>query len=178
MLSRKLLTAGVVSALIASLLFFKSEPAFARENPRAEVYLGYAALAGFNGSASYNLNRWFGIVGDYSYRVAEYYADKPLQTFTAGPRVTLRLIPRVTPFAHLMFGGSGSGCASYSDTAGCQFGTASAMVLGGGLDVQINKGLSIRAIQIDRIRTYFGDGPNTYTGLSFGLVFGLGRAPK
>jgi opacity protein-like surface antigen len=178
MLSRKLLTAGVMSALIASLLFFKSEPVIAQENPRAEVYLGYAALAGFNGSAAYNFNRWFGIVGDYSYRVAEYYADKRLQTFTAGPRVTLRLIPRLTPFAHVLFGGAGSGCASFSDTSGCQFGTASAMVLGGGLDVQINNGLSIRAIQIDRIRTHFGDSSNTYTGLSFGLVIGLGRAPK
>jgi opacity protein-like surface antigen len=178
MSSGKHLTAGVISALIASLLFFKSEPAIAQENPRAEVYLGYAGLIGFNGSAAYNINRWFGIVGDYSYRVAEYYADKPLQTFTAGPRVTLRLIPRLTPFAHVLFGGAGSGCASFSDTAGCQFGTASAMALGGGLDVKINKHLSIRAIQIDKIRTYFGEGINTYTGISFGLVVGLGRTPK
>jgi hypothetical protein len=88
------------------------------------------------------------------------------------------LIPRLTPFAHVLFGGAGSGCASYSDTAGCQFGTASAMVLGGGLDVQIKKGLSIRAIQIDKIRVYFGEGTNTYTGISFGLVVGLGRTPK
>jgi hypothetical protein len=178
MLSRKLLTAGVIPVLIASLLFFKSEPAIAQENPRAEVYLGYAGLIGFNGSAAYNINRWFGIVGDYSYRVAEYYADKPLQTFTAGPRVTLRLIPRLTPFAHVLFGGARSGCASFSDTSGCQFGTASAMVLGGGLDVHIQKGLSIRAIQIDRIRTHFGEGANTYTGLSLGLVIGLGKTPK
>ena len=175
---RNLLTASVISGLIASLLFIKSEPAIAQENPKAEVYLGYAGLIGFNGSAAYNINRWFGIVGDYSYRVAEYYADKPLQTFTAGPRVTLRLIPRLTPFAHVLFGGAGSGCAAFSDTAGCQFGTASAMVLGGGLDVQIQKGLSIRAIQIDRIRTHFGEGADTYTGLSFGLVLGLGRALK
>jgi hypothetical protein len=177
MMSGKHLTAGVLSALIASLLFFKSDPAIAQENPRAEVYLGYAGLIGFNGSAAYNLNRWFGVVGDYSYHVAEYYADKPLQTFTAGPSVTLRLIPRLTPFAHALFGGAGSGCASFSNSAGCQFGTASAMVFGGGLDVQIQKGLSIRAIQIDRIRTHFGEGTNTYTGLSFGLLFGFGRTP-
>jgi hypothetical protein len=175
MMTRELSAVWIIAGSIAWLLFFHSTPAIAQENPEAEVYLGYAALAGLNGSAAYNFNRWFGIVGDYSYRVAEYYADKPLQTFTAGPRVTLRLIPRLTPFAHVMFGGAGSGCASFSDTAGCQFGIASAMALGGGLDVQINKRLSIRAIQFDKIRTQFGNNTNTYTGLSFGLVFKLGR---
>jgi hypothetical protein len=177
MFSPKLCTAGLMAVLSALLPFFGSEAAHAQENPRAEVYLGYAGIAGFNGSAAYNFNRWFGIAGDYSYRVAEYYADKPLHTFTAGPRVTLRLIPRVSPFAHVMFGGAGSGCASYSDTSGCQFGTSSAVVLGAGLDVKINQAISIRAIQIDRIRTRFGGDTNTYTGLSFGAVFPLGKTP-
>jgi opacity protein-like surface antigen len=171
-------TVWMIAWVIALLLSAKSEPAIAQENPIAEVYLGYAGLIGFNGSAAYNVNRWFGVVGDYSYRVAEYYADKPLQTFTAGPRVTLRLIPRLTPFAHVLFGGAGSGCASFSDTSGCQFGTASATVFGGGLDIQINKNLTIRAIQIDKIRASFGDHADTYTGASFGLVARIGKLSR
>lgn len=97
-----------VHALIASSALFNVGPAAAQDNPRAEVYLGYAALAGFSGSVTVNMNRWFGVVGDYGYRVAEYYADKPLQTFTAGPRLTLRLLPQLTPYAHLLPGKAGS----------------------------------------------------------------------
>jgi hypothetical protein len=165
----------LVITLLIALLFNGSGVATAQENPRAEIYLGYAGLVGFNGSAALNLNRWVGVVGDYSYRVAEYYADKPLQTFTAGPRVSLRLVPKVTPFAHALFGGAASSCAAFSDNSGCRSGTAFALVFGGGVDININKGLSIRAIQIDKIRTHFGDRANTYTGVSFGVVARLGN---
>jgi len=179
MRSGRFLGALLINALIGSSLFLMPLPASAEgDNPRAEVYLGYAGIIGFNGSVAFNLNRWFGVVGDYSYRVAEYYADKPLHTFAAGPRVSLRLIPRVTPFAHALFGGAGSGCGEYSDTSGCRFGTASAVVLGGGLDVQINKDLSFRVIQIDKIRPGFGNGDKTYTGLSFGIVIRTGRVKR
>jgi opacity protein-like surface antigen len=165
----------VMNVLIPSILLFQAVPAAAQDYPRAEVYFGYAALIGFNGSVALNANRWFGVVGDYSYRVAEYYADKPLQTFTAGPRLTLRLIPRLMPFAHALFGGAGSSCGDFSDTSGCKSSTEFAMVLGGGLDVHVNKNMSIRAFQIDKIRTRFGNHTCTYTGVSFGLVARLGR---
>jgi hypothetical protein len=170
---RGFLNACAMPALLALLLFFESDTAIAQQNPRAEVYLGYAGLIGFNGSVSYNFNRWFGIVGDYSYRVAEYYADKPLQTFTAGPRVTLRLVRRMMPFAHVLFGGAGSSCASF--TSGCRFGTAPAIQFGGGLDIQINSSLAIRAFQIDKIRANFGGHNQTHTGASFGVVARIGK---
>ena len=158
-----------------ALLIATAGAGFAQDNPRGELYLGYPLLAGFHGSAAVNINRWFGIVGDYSYRVAEYYADKPLHTFGVGPRLAVRSIPRVTPFAHALFGGAGSGCAGWSNSAGCQFGTSFAMVLGGGVDVRLGRHLSIRAIQLDRIRTSFGGGNQNYNALSFGLTFRLGK---
>ncbi len=147
----------------------------AEENPRAEIYVGYAALAGFNGSAAFNLNRWVGIVGDFSYRIAEYYADKPLQTFTAGPKASMRLVRGLTPFVHALIGGARSGCGSFSDSSGCRPGTDFALILGGGVDIKIKKEVAIRAIQIDKIRTRFGGRDNTYTGVSFGIVARLGR---
>jgi len=164
----------VAVALMATALFLTTVPAPAQDYPRAEVYLGYAGIVGFNGSATLNLNRWFGLAGDYSYRVAEYYADKPLQTYTAGPKLTLRLMPKLTPFAHALFGGAGSGCGNFSEFSGCRSGKAFAIVLGGGLDINVNRDLSIRAIQIDKIRTAFGDQAKTYTGVSFGVVMRLG----
>ena len=162
---------GIMMALLVAM----SGTTFAQDDPRGELYLGYPLLAGFHGSAAVNLNRWFGIAGDYSYRVAEYYADKPLHAFGVGPRLTVRSIPRLMPFAQVMFGGAGSGCAGWSDSAGCQFGTSFAMVLGGGVDVSLGRSLSIRAIQLDRIRTSFGGGSQNYNGLSFGLTFRLGK---
>jgi len=164
-----------IHALMASSLLFVTGRAMAQEAPGAEVYVGYAALVGLNASAAINWNRWLGVVGDYSYRVAEYYADKPLQTFTAGPRFTFRLIPRVTPFAHALFGAARSGCAAFSDASGCRSGNAFAMVLGGGVDVSAGKNISIRALQIDSIQTRFGGGANAYSGLSFGVVARIGR---
>jgi hypothetical protein len=172
MRSKRFAAVLTITTLLTLFLGFGS--AVAEEVPRAEIYLGYAGIVGFNGSAALNLNRWIGMVGDYSYRVAEYHADKPLQTFTAGPKVSLRLVPRITPFAHALFGGAGSSCASFSNS-GCRSGIAFAFVLGGGVDIQIGKDVSIRAIQIDKIRTHFGDRANTYTGVSFGVVGQLGR---
>jgi hypothetical protein len=165
----------LVLTLIALSAHLSVGPAAAQDNPRAEVYLGYAALAGFNGSVAVNMNRWFGVAGDYSYRVAEYYADKPLQTFTAGPRLTLRLLPQLTPYAHALLGGAGSSCARFSDSSGCRFGTAFAMVLGGGLDIHIGRDIAIRAIQIDKIYTRFGNHTDSYPGISFGIVARLGQ---
>jgi hypothetical protein len=144
---------------------------YGQDYPRTEVFLGYPFLAGIQGSATFGINRWLGIVGDYSYRVAEYYADKPLHTFGVGPRLTARFIPGVTPFAHVLFGLAGSGCADWSAEAGCLFGTTSAIVLGGGLDIRAGRVFSVRAFQIDYMRTRFGSGSQTYPGLSFGLVF-------
>jgi opacity protein-like surface antigen len=172
-----------ISRRLATLILFSlvlaAGTASARDDyPKGEFYLGYAALVGLNGSAAHNLNRWFGVVGDYSYRIAEYYADEPLQTFAAGPKVSVRLNRWVTPFAHVLFGAATSRCGQFSDTAGCQSDSAFAVQFGGGLDVNVGNNFSIRALQIDKIRTHFGDQAETYSGLSFGVVYRFGGSWK
>jgi opacity protein-like surface antigen len=114
----------------------------AQEFPKAEVFGGYSYdnfgpvisgagrtnLNGWNGSLSVNVNRWFGLVSDFSGHYGSSSATLPLlfppipcpapgcpiitisendkyHNFLFGPQFSLRA-KKVTPFIHALFGGS------------------------------------------------------------------------
>lgn len=143
------------------------------ETPQVELYGGYsyvhfnvkANVIGFppsvtananggGGELEYNANRWLGIVGDLS----GYYVSNPqagVFTYMGGPRLNLRG-RRVTPFAHVLFGGivatEGIGVPGPDN--------AFAMAAGGGLDINISRSVAIRPIQAEYFMTKFSDGLN------------------
>ena len=98
--------------------------AVAQEAPRAEVFGGYQyfrATSGINGVNNFNLNGWnasgsgyfndyFGVKADFggSYgtpTVAGIGVTTRMHTYMFGPVVRYTNASKITPFAHVLFGG-------------------------------------------------------------------------
>jgi opacity protein-like surface antigen len=148
--------------------------ASAQDYPKAEVYGTYSlfvadidaldneSLHGWGIGVQGNLNKWFGVVGEYS---AHHGASGPLsfqtpgaiiiipevdlrvRTYLFGPRLSFRSKP-VTVFGHYLVGG---GHLKVEDEAtGLTAGNNEfAMAVGGGVDVNLGKRFAIRAAQFD-----------------------------
>jgi len=148
--------------------------------PKAEIFGGYSYfranpsefddlyewsnLNGWNASFAGNLNKWFGVEGDF----AGYYGSPsvlgyniPLLninylTFMGGPKLTYRS-GAVAPFAHFLLGAArgsfGGGIGSFNLTLTDE--TALAAAVGGGIDINLGKHLAVRAVQADYLMTRF-----------------------
>jgi len=153
--------------------------ASAQEYPRAELFGGYQYTRvggaggvnanGWNAAITGNINRWFGLTGDFSgaYKsIADVSASA--YTYTFGPTFSARH-GRVTPFAHVLFGG-------FRASAG--FGGLSAstngftMMAGGGVDASVTRHVKVRVFQADWLlwRT-MGITERKNARVSTGLVF-------
>ena len=145
----------------------------AQERSTTDVFLGYSyiraepstsAVPDFNihgGSASLAYNPefgrgWLGLVGDFGgYRAAKVggvNVDSNLFTYMGGPQVYLRSFRRVTPFAHVLFGGAHSTGNALGITGSHN---AFAMAPGGGLDFRLSRHLSLRAGPVEYLFTNF-----------------------
>jgi opacity protein-like surface antigen len=182
----------------------------AQETPRAEIFGGYSYLRfkpadtlidgfnlnGWNASVAGNVNRWFGVVADFSGHYGtprRFGVDTDIKThsFLFGPRFSYRRNEKFTPFAHALFGvtnarGRTPGISSSQ--------TGFAAAIGGGLDVRASERVAIRVVQADYLLTRLkGEEiacvfnallppcpvPQTDTQhnvrLSFGVVFRFGK---
>jgi hypothetical protein len=168
------------------------------EYPRAEVFGGYSyfranpdgmGLNGWDGSVTGNITKWFGVEGDVSGHYGSPkvfgfdvpFVDVSSYTFMAGPKLTYRS-DKVAPFAHFLIGGAQARTKvlgiSVSDSA-------LAAAIGGGIDINLNKSIAIRAIQADYVMTRFHPGPElAFSGfdqrqnnfrISAGIVIKLGN---
>jgi hypothetical protein len=173
------------------LLLAVSQAAFAQRNaPRVELFGGFSSLPanvltdfprddsyGFQGSVVVNLNRWFGIVGDFGgqYRTVTdlgsawpgITAETSVYEYLVGPRFAARR-GRATLFVHALVGGAtgNAGLAGFSDS---NF----ALGAGGGLDIDVTRRLAIRAVQFDWMGS-FVDILEDNVRLGFGVVVKLG----
>ena len=118
---------------------------------------------GWNVAVTGNFKHVLGITADFS---GAYGDSLHVHTYTGGPVLTARL-PVVQPFVHALFGGitlSGTGSGSRSDSG-------FAMLLGGGLDIGMRRGLAVRLFQADWVSTRFsGETFNRNVRVSAGLV--------
>ncbi len=143
-------------------------PAFAQ---RVEIFGGaqfehlqsnYNA-AGWNASLTGNFKHVLGITGDFSGVYNSRITDSSVYTYTVGPVLTARL-PVVQPFVHALFGGATAKAGGVSETS-------FAMLLGGGIDIGLRKGIGIRLVQVDWLMTQFGDQTQNNQGrASAGIV--------
>jgi hypothetical protein len=154
--------------------------------PRVEVFAGYATfrpylpgnllkgpdgpaakeigefvlgnVLGWGASATLNVNRWFGVTGDFGghYRKlgsiqvsgSSGQADANLHTFLGGPKFTLRR--RISPFAHALFGVGRVSASASLDRDKIAFNeTGFVMAIGGGVDGRIYRNFSARLIEFD-----------------------------
>ena len=131
---------------------------YTREYPMAEIFAGYQYMRlggsgginanGFNTAASANLTRWFGATADLSGAYKNISGvDVRSYMYTFGPTFSART-ERFTPFVHVLAGGFHAS-ASVAGFSGSTNGFA--MMLGGGLDVNVSRHFAIRAIQPDWI---------------------------
>ena len=171
--------------VLAALLVFVSGVAMAQDHPKAEVFGGYSYLrvnpgqgvsgenfpGGWHASLAGNVNNWFGIAGDFTghyKKIAGVRVNS--HSYMVGPRISYRNNEKVTPFAHVLFGGVRAGGGGSSENA-------FAVALGGGVDAKINDRFAFRVVQFDYVLTRF-DGPVSLTtanqhnfSFSTGIVF-------
>ncbi len=155
----------------------------AQETPRAEITGGYSFLdanvngtsfhlnGGF-GSATENLNSWFGgrfEVNAFSGTTSG--KSVTAQTFTFGPVFSYRKYQRITPFAHLQLGAihASQGFLGISASA-----SKFAMAAGGGADYNVNPRVAIR-VQADYLMSRFLNLRQDNLQFSTGLVVRFGH---
>jgi opacity protein-like surface antigen len=161
------------------------------EASTAPAFPDFDNLHGWNASVAGNVNRTFGLVADFSGHytnntVSGVELDSSLHNWLFGPRISART-EMVTPFAHVLFGGSRlktdarSGGATVTTRD-----TSFAWGLGGGVDVNVGRNFAIRAIQADWIQTRFeptefglpatADDSQNNARISVGVTFKFGGA--
>ena len=118
---------------------------------------------GWNASLTGNFKHVLGITADFSGVYNSRRAGSSVYTYTIGPVLTARL-PVVQPFVHALFGGATTSTTGRSDNA-------FAMLVGGGLDIGLRKGIGLRLVQADWLLTKFGDQTQDQQGrVSAGIV--------
>lgn len=118
---------------------------------------------GWNASLTGNFKHVLGITGDFSAVYNSHRVSSSVYTYTVGPVLTARL-PVVQPFVHALFGGARLASAGLSNTA-------FAMLVGGGLDVGLRKGIGLRLVQADWLMTQFDNQTQNKQGrVSAGIV--------
>ncbi len=214
-------------ALFSVALMFSGPLALlAQDVPRVEVFTGYSYLRasdshsqrvnqnGWDLSVAANFSRSFSLVADFS----NHYGTRggafnpatgafnPIGTggkglsFLFGPQASYRGLPKLTPFARMLFGGmraskllfnstsSGGTDGGFGIVAGplctslycVEPATSFAMAFGGGLDVKATDRVWIRAFQMDYVRAEITTGYGTIATqndmrISTGIVFRFGR---
>jgi len=169
---------------ITCLALFLFTAAHAQETPKVEVFGGYSWAGGnfhgWNASVTGNVNRWFGIVADFSGHYGSEVdgtlrINQDAHSFLFGPRVFHRG-KKFTPFGYAVFGATRfheSAVVSGQRLSASDTGFSSAF--GGGLDLKVSKRVSIRTFQLDYFRpNFFGEAHNRGR-LAFGVVLNLGQ---
>jgi len=154
--------------LAIAFAFLLCAPAFAQ---RVEIYGGaqfdhlqpnYNA-AGWDASLTGNFKHFLGITADFSGGYTSRRTSSTVYTYTVGPVLTARL-PVVQPFVHALFGGAAITGGGVSDSS-------FAMLVGGGLDIGLRKGIGLRLLQADWLMTQFGGQTQESQGrVSAGIV--------
>ena len=159
-------------AFLLPLLLALAPHARAQVTPKMEIGAAFNVIShlfgdckGLAGTAAFNVNSWFGVVGDLSG-----CKDGPSGSrytalyYLAGPRVSYRRT--FTPYAQVLFGGAHLNSRD-----------ASALTVGFGVEVKLNDRVGIRLIQPEYLRTRFSTGDREDLRVQTGIVFALGKKP-
>jgi outer membrane protein OmpA-like peptidoglycan-associated protein len=168
-----------LGAFAASAAFAQSKPQFklldatrydlsvGYNNIRANAPPGGCTCFDMNGGfvfGTVRLTEWLGISGEFtgghSSNISLLGQGLTLTTFTGGPRISHRF-RKFTPFGEVMVGGA-HGSGSYFPTKLSSYSSASSFAVstGGGLDVGLNSRFSVRALDLQYLRTSFPNGVN------------------
>jgi outer membrane protein OmpA-like peptidoglycan-associated protein/opacity protein-like surface antigen len=124
---------------------------------------------------SYHVNDWFRIAGEFTgghtSHISSLGQDLTLLTFTGGPQVAHRF-GKFTPYGEVLVGGA-HGSDSYfpSKTSSSTSASSFALSTGGGLDIKLSTSFSIRAVDVQYLRTSF---PNANSNEQNQMMIGAG----
>jgi hypothetical protein len=177
---RKLLFSVIIMACAASFSFAQSD-----DYNKVDIYAGFSHarvdfggdFEGFNGvegAVTGNISRYVGLKGDYAFHFKSFDAPAPFnvdaKTHTLVGGVQFKdnsKETKVKPFAHLMAGFTAARVSGFvSDSE-----TGFAGVIGGGVDIRINRRVDFRAIQFDYNPTRLGGETQHNFRVGIGLVF-------
>jgi hypothetical protein len=120
-------------------------------------------LNGWELAGQYKVTDWLGGVADFDgHYGSPSGSSSSLHTFLFGPQVSWPA--RVSPFAHVLFGGAHVSSGTFSENS-------FAMAIGGGIDTRLVHGIYWRIIQGDYLPTFFGNARENNARLSTGIVF-------
>lgn len=159
-------------SLLAGLILLASFSAQAQGlGDKVEIFGGYSYmrtdkpslnLNGWELAGEYKVTDWLGGVADFDgHYGSPGGTGASLHTFLFGPQVSFPA--RVSPFAHVLFGGARASSGGFSSTA---FATA----VGAGIDTRLMTGIYWRIIEGDYLPTHFGGTRQDNTRLSTGIV--------
>jgi outer membrane protein OmpA-like peptidoglycan-associated protein len=168
-----------LGAFAASAAFSQTKPQFklldatrydlsvGYNNIRANAPPGGCPCFDMNGGfvfGTVRLTDWLGISGEFtgghSSNISTLGQGLTLTTFTVGPRVSHRF-RQFTAFGEVLAGGA-HGSGSYFPTKVSSYPSSSSFAVstGGGLDVSLNRRFSLRALDLQYLRTSFPNGVN------------------
>ena len=177
----------IVLCVVLSLSLFAFGQENASEPAKAEIFGGYQFLhanTGVSGLSGFNLNGWntsatgfftknLGVTADFggSYGTPSILGvgvKTNFYSFLFGPTVRFPNSSRLTPFFHGLFGvgrisGSALGTGLGSDTG-------FAWAAGGGIDANLSRNFSIRAVQLDFLQSRVMSATQNNFRLSTGIV--------
>lgn len=153
---------------------------FAQDNSKLDVFGGYSYLHvspgngltgantnGWESQATGNLTDYLGVTADFDGHYGNVFGIGGHDyNFLFGPTLFHR-IDKVTPFAHLLFGGSHAGARGFSANA-------FAWALGGGIDWNVLPAVAVRLGQFDYLATHFASTTQNNFRYSAGVVFRFG----
>jgi hypothetical protein len=159
-------------SMLAGLVVLISLPASAQSPAdKVELFGGYSYmrtdspssnLNGWELAGQYKVTDWLGGVADFDghYGTSGGFGTS-LHTFLVGPQISWPA--RVSPFAHVLFGGAHVDSGPFSNTS-------FAMAIGAGIDARLAGPIYWRMIQGDYIPTFFGNSRQDNARLSTGIV--------
>lgn len=168
----------ITAALLTGFIFLAGVgTASAQEDfKKAEGFVGFmhkrSSDEGFNGinaAAVYNFHKYMGAKFDVSWSKGPdtVLFGRPTDTTYMGGlqfKDNSEEGSVVKPFAHVLLGGNNQKFLSFSETG-------FTMAVGGGLDIKVTDGVSIRAIQADYQPVWINGGRVNQTRISVGVVF-------
>jgi outer membrane immunogenic protein len=190
----------ILLGILVAGIFALAPSAHAQDAPKWEIFGGYTYMRanivvsgtqfnmnGGSGSVAYNLNNWFGLVGDFGITHSGTTGTQPfslnIYTYEFGPRVSWRNHTKLTPYGQVLIGGGHANGTLYTSSLGSGLAPLGAsndfnFTAGGGVDWKINHGFSVRLAQAEYLHTQF---PNAHDNsqsnfrLSTGVVFSFGQ---
>ena len=133
---------------------------------------GRFSLNGWNGQGTFNFTPWLGGTADFGgYYGSPFSISANDYTFLFGPTINVHT-QHITPFVHALFGVDRFHAAALG---GSTNNSAFAVAVGGGADIPVKGRFSIRAGQLDWLRTnHYSNGQNNLR-FSTGVVFRFGE---